>query len=175
MTPAQARALPRRELSQVMASGRAFEPIALAGWLFRGTTLGLPAVVERLTWVKFAKAFCRDPGAPRVRGWNVRVEQDGLDQPWRVRVRGGSPVTFGDFVVEPHAGGVVLDYRIDRTPVRVLRDPLVALDAEADLLLGRSLLQLGPARVGTPAYFLLERDRTLDHARTPPRALLRPR
>jgi hypothetical protein len=43
----------------------------------------------------------------------------------------------------------------------MLRDPIVALDDRADVLLGRSLLALGPATVPTPSYFVLERDRLL--------------
>ena len=165
MTPAELRGVPRRELARIMARGRAFDPGAVAGWTYRGVTLGMPALVERVTWTKFAKAFHRDPGAASVRGWNVRIEQDGLDRPWRPRLRAGAPVTFGDFVVEVTAAGVVLDYRIDRTALRVLRDPIVALDDGADVLIGRSLLRLGPATLATPAYFVLERDHPVDHAR----------
>ena len=165
MRPAELRGVPRRELARVMARGRAFDPETVAGWTYRGLTLGLPALVERLTWTKFAKAFLRDPEATSVRGWNVRIEQDGLDRPWRPQLRDGAPVTFGDFVVAITPGGVVLDYRVDRTPLRVLRDPIVALDDAADVLIGRSLVQLGPATLGTPAYFVLERDHPVDHAR----------
>lgn len=161
MTPTELRTLPHRELARLFARGRAFDPDAIAGWLYRGTSLGLPAILERLTWVKFAKAFQRDAGAPHARGWNVRIEQDALDRPWRPQLRGGEPITFGHFVVATSAGGVVLDYRIDRTPLRVLRDPIAALDPAADVLIGRSLLQLGPAAIPTPAYFVLERDRRL--------------
>ena len=165
MTGAELRGRPRRELARAMAAGRAFDPAASAGWSSRGTSLGLPHLIERLTWVKFAKAFHRDPGASFVRGWNVRCEQDRLDAPWRPQLRGGIPITFGDFVVESTARGVVLDYRVDRTPLRVLRDPIVALDDAASVLLGRSLVALGPACLPTPAYFLLERDRPLDSLR----------
>ncbi len=156
IAPAALRGSSRHELAAVMASGRRFDPDAVAGWIYRGTSLGLPALVERLTWVKFAKAFHREP--PGVRGWNIRIEQDALDRPWRPKLRDGRPVTFGAFDVVDAAGGIVLDYRGERGPLRALRDPLVALDDHADVLFGRSLVAVGSRMLPTPSYFLLERD-----------------
>lgn len=155
LTAVDARRLSSRELARTFASGRAFDPLAVAGWIYRGTSLGLPRVVERLSWIKFAKAFHREGEV--VRGWNIRIEQDALDLPWRPRLQAGSAVTFGPFVVTSRAG-VVLDYGLGGGGMRVLRDPVVALDERADVLLGRSLLQLGPLSIPTPSYFLLERD-----------------
>ncbi|HTR49956.1 MAG TPA: hypothetical protein VMJ10_04555 [Kofleriaceae bacterium] len=156
IAPASLRGRSQRELAAVMASGHRFDPDAAAGWIYRGTSLGLPALVERLAWVKFAKAFHREPSG--VRGWNLRIEQDALDRPWRPKLRAGRPVTFGAFdVVDDHAG-IVLDYRGERGPLRALRDPLVALDDRADVLFGRSLVAIAGRTFATPSYFLLERD-----------------
>jgi len=162
MTAAELGQLSNRALAEVMASGRTFDPIAVAGSVYRGVSLGLPGWVERLTWKKFAKAFERD--GDRVHGWNVRVAQDGLDRPWQLRRRAGSPVTFGPFAVVAGPSGVVLDYDVAGGWLRALRDPLIALDDDADLLLGRSLLAVGRHRVPTPSYFTLERDRSLGPA-----------
>ncbi len=153
-----------RELARAMEEGHAFDPAELAGWVYRGTSLGLPAWVERLTWKKFAKAFDRDRASGAVHGWNVRVEQDDLDRPWTPKRRRGHAVTFGPFAVVTAAGDrVVLDYGVGRGPLRALRDPLVALTAgSTELLLGRSLVALGVATVATPSYFLLERGDRLD-------------
>jgi hypothetical protein len=159
MTPAVMRERPRHELAGVMASGRTFDVDAVAGWIYRGTSLGMPALIERLTWIKFAKAFQRD-GA-RVHGWNMRIEQDALDRPWRPKLRRGRPITFGAFDVVAGRDGIVLDYSVERGVLGVLRDPIVALDDRADVLLGRSLLAVGGRTLGTPSYFLLERDHRL--------------
>lgn len=156
IAPASLRTRTQRELAAVMLAGRRFDPDAVAGWMYRGTSIGLPALVERLTWVKFAKVFHREPGG--VRGWNMRIEQDALDRPWRPKLRGGRPITFGAFDVVAERGDIVLDYRAERGLLRVLRDPIVALDDRADVLFGRSLLALGPCTVTTPSYFVLERD-----------------
>ena len=154
------------ELAAVMASGHHFDPQAAAGWVYRGTSLGLPRIVERLSWIKFAKAFHREPSG--VRGWNMRVEQDGLDRPWRAKLRNQRPITFGGFDVVDDDGRITLDYRGERGPIRVLRDPIVALDDQADILFGRSLVSLAGRTFATPSYFLLERDVKLTDVR--PRA-----
>ena len=64
-----------------MLAGHPVDPAQLEGWVYRGTSLGLPSLVERLTWKTFQKAFWRDPATGRLLGWNVRLEQDGLDAP----------------------------------------------------------------------------------------------
>lgn len=160
MTAAELSRLSNAELAELMASTPAFDPGALAGSVYRGVSLGLPAWIERLTWKKFAKAFTHE--GDRLRGWNIRVEQDGLDHPWRPRRRrAGSPITFGPFAVTTTSTGVLLDYNVPGGVMRALRDPLIALDRDADLLLGRSLIAIGNRRVPTPSFFTLERDRTL--------------
>lgn len=143
MTPEHARSLDGRGLAAAFAAGRRFDPRAITGWIYRGTSLGLPAWLERLTWTRFAKAFVPE------RGWNVRCEQAGE---WRPRTRRGRPITFGAFAIVDGASGVELQYT--HMP---LRDPLVALDDRADTLLGRSLVRVGPLELPTPSYFLLER------------------
>ena len=150
----------RRDLAALARTGAAFDPAALAGARYDGISLGLPRLVERLTWTKFAKAFHRDPATGAIRGWNVRVVDDGLDQPWRPRTRRGVPVTFGHFAVTVRDGGVVLDYG-------AIRDPLVAL-AGSDVLLGRSLLVIAGRTIGTPSWFVLRRAGALEHVAPAP-------
>ena len=163
-------------LARALADGRPFAPVALAGWTFHGTSLGLPAWIERLTWKTFAKAFIRDPDThdrDRIRGWNVRCLQS-VPPTWRPRTdRTGTPVTFGHFevVADAATGAVLLDYgkggngRLD--PVSAVRDPLVALDADATLLLGQSLVSIAGRHIATPSYFLLERGTPVTHIARP--------
>lgn len=162
------------ELARALDAGRAFDPAAIAGWTYHGTSLGLPAWIERLTWKTFAKAFVRDPDN-HLRGWNIRCQQ-GTPPTWQPRTRAGIPVTFGHFAVVTDAtsGSVLLDYgrggnhRAD--PVGTVRDPLVALDDNADLLLGRSLVAIAGRTLSTPSFFLLERGSRVTHVAHPPRA-----
>jgi hypothetical protein len=175
--------LDRASLRRLLRAGHPIEPSALDDTEYDGVSLGLPSVVERLTWKKFRKVFHRDPRTGALRGWNVRVEQNGLVQPWTPRWRGGAPLTFGHYRVTIGRGvpmpercdqGLLLDYgrggnrRGD--PIGLLRDPLVALEpGDARLLLGWTYLALGPRQVGTPSYFLLTRAGPLSHRVEPPR------
>ncbi len=88
------------------------------------------------------------------------------------RLKDGKPWIFGHYEVValrpdecPIAvrEGVLLDYgrgdnpRLD--PTRVVRDPLVALTpGSADTLLGYTYVRVLGRSVGTPSYFLLERE-----------------
>jgi hypothetical protein len=145
------------ELAACFAAGHPVEPSQLAGAAYHGTSLGLPAWVERATWKTFTKVFVAD--GEHVRGWNVRVDQRA---PWAPRLRRGRPITFGHFVAVHDGATTMLDYgrgaNARANPIRRLRDPLVALEpGSAHRLLGMSLLAVAGRTVPTPSYFLLER------------------
>lgn len=163
---------------RLMRDGHPIDPDSLAGWAYRGTSLGLPPLVERLTWKRFQKAFVRDPGAAAVRGWNVRLVQgtdpEAKSEPLRAH---GVPRTFGHFAVAPvrdrgvphgYDRGLLLDYGCGHAPtldpMSRLRDPIVALRAgDPTLLLGWSYLAVAGRAVGTPSFFLLEREHPVEH------------
>ena len=162
---------------------RAGYPIAwgeLLGYAYRGTSLGLPALLERLTWKTFCKVFVDDPSrGPR--GYNVRVHQRGLGAATHPRRgSGGTPVSFGHYAVVDAASivtawgptnGVILDYAPGAgmlDPLSFVRDPLVSLrDGSGEFLLGATYRALGlPVR--TPASFALEREGGATEIATPP-------
>lgn len=165
------------ELRRRLVDGRAVDPRALEGFSYRGTSLGLPRVVERLTWQTFQKTFWRHPGSGRLLGWNVRLQQDGLDAPSRPKVtRAGEPRTTWHYQVlraeeaplpngwpRDLRHGLIIDYgratnQLADT-VRFVKDPLVDVgDGSGDVLLGVSVATLLGLVVETPTYFLLERD-----------------
>jgi len=172
----------RRRLMELLRGGHPIDPESLDDTVYEGIALGLGRIVERLTWKKFAKTFCRDGG--HLRGWNVRIDQDGLDAPWTAtRGRDGQPKMFGHYrVVEPPARtwpgtdrGLLIHYGLGgnkrRDPLGRARDPIVALNpGSADLLLGWTYLEppIGPL-VPTPSFFSLKRGGPLDHTASPPR------
>ena len=93
----------RRELSDVLCNGYPIDPAGLDDTEYEGVSLGLPRLVERLTWKKFMMVFHRD-GA-HLRGWNVRIEDNLLAGPWEKKQGpDGRPVTFGHYRVVPAAG-----------------------------------------------------------------------
>lgn len=173
----------RKELMHVMCNGYPIEPSALDNMEYKGISLGLPRWIEKLTWKKFKKVFFREPDTDVLRGWNVRIVQDGLDQPWTPQMKGEERRTFGHYEVvdpegckmpKPCGGGLLIHYGLGGnrrfSPISRLRDPIVAVNPEsADLLLGWSYLDLGFVRVGTPSFFTLERDCELTHRVLPPR------
>ena len=165
-----------RALMQRLCDGYAIDPAAIADREYRGVSLGVPHFVERITWKTFKKVFCREGDA--IRGWNVRMEQNGIEGPWRPKVRKGAPVTFGHFAVTDALGrtppgcdrGLLLDYGLGGGPLGRLRDPIVALEkGSAELLLGWSYLALGRRHLGTPSFFALLADGPLSHRVPPPR------
>ena len=166
--------LSRRDLHALLANGHAIDDGALDDREYRGTSLGLPHFIESLTWKTFKKVFHRDPSTGRLRGWNVRMQQNGLHG-YEPMTKGGAPFTFGHYEVVDATGvpagcdrGLLIDYgrgnnhRLD--PIRRLRDPIVALNAGSpEVLLGWSYLDLGFSHLPTPSFFCLERDIVLSH------------
>ncbi len=162
----------RAELRRRIVTGHPLDPAALEGWAYRGTSLGLPSFVERLSWKIFQKTFWRDPASGRLLGWNVRLEQDGLDSPSRPKERDGRPVTVWHYeVIEPKGvpaprdfdRGLIIDYSKGQNPrfdtIRFSKDPLVALSpGSADELIGVTYLSIAGLCIETPTYFTLTRE-----------------
>ncbi len=170
-----------RALAEVLRRGHPIAPEALDDTRYRGISLGLPGWIEKLAWKTFVKTFRRSGDV--LRGWNVRLEQTGLDgEVVYQRLKNGAPKTFGHYhVVEPGPDpvgahqGLLIHYGLGGNPLfdpsRLMRDPLVALEpGSVDRLLGWSYVDLGFS-VGTPSYFLLERLGPLDHEATPARGV----
>jgi hypothetical protein len=154
-------ALDRRGLADLLAHGYAIDDAALDDSQYRGISLGLPRVVERLTWKTFMKTFQRDHATGALRGWNVRLEQTGLDGATvPLRTFGHYGVTALGRTPRPCGPGLLIDYsRGSRGTLGRVRDPIVALaPGRVDLLLGWSYVELGGMQVSTPIYFLLERE-----------------
>ncbi|MFT3770836.1 MAG: hypothetical protein QM820_35890 [Minicystis sp.] len=175
----------RRDLLRLLCEGHPIDAAALDDTEYRGVSLGLPEIVERLTWKTFQKVFHRDPATGHLRGWNVRLVQKGLDAASvPVQRRDGSPLTFGHYRVVDPAGyrmpapcnrGLMIDYGLGGNgrfdPTARLRDPIVAVNpGSVELLLGWSYVDLGITQLRTPSFFSLQRERPLTHRATPPGA-----
>ncbi|MEM9072077.1 MAG: hypothetical protein AAGE52_26460 [Myxococcota bacterium] len=181
-TVAELHAMDNDALCDVLVHGHPIDPNELADRDYRGVSLGVWEVVKRLSWTKFRKSFYRDPTTQALRGWNVRMQQNGLEGPDLPVLRRGVPLTFGHYAVVPTRGyamprrkgapvfchrGLMLDYGLGRgnpPHLRSLRDPIVAVQpGDASLLLGWTYLDLGIARVPTPSFFTLERTGPISH------------
>lgn len=163
----------RAELRARIEAGHAVDPSAIEGWVYRGTALGLPSLAVKLTWRTFQKAFHRLADG-RLVGWNLRLEQDGIDAPSRPKRRHTLPLwTWPYEVVSPDGiptprgfdRGLLIDYSRAPNPPqqRLVKDPLVALsEDDFDALLGVSYLVVGGRTIETPTYFTLEREHRVD-------------
>jgi hypothetical protein len=162
-------------LHDALLAGHPFDAAALDGREYHGVALGNPAFVEALTWKTFKKVFLREPTGA-LRGWNVAVEQRGVDGPYVDKLKGGKRVTYGHYEVRPaseyasgrkYAAFQMIDYGHAEVGAlniqRLIRDPLAAVNpGSADLLLGYSYLDLGFC-VPTPTFFALVRGEALTY------------
>ncbi len=175
----------RRQLLDALCAGHAIDPAALDDTEYKGVSLGLPGFIDRLSWKTFKKTFHRDPQSGYLRGWNVRLEQHGIDAPCvAMKDKRGEPLSFGHYRVVDPAGyrmpkpanrGLVIDYGLGGNPglsfTNRLRDPIVAVhEGDPTLLLGWSYVDLGALRFGTPSFFTLELDGALSQPVAPPRS-----
>jgi len=170
-------AMDRRALHAIVARGLPLDLDALAGTQYQGIDLSLPPLLNRLLWKTFRKTFHRDPAGGALRGWNVRMEQHGIDGPRIPMRRGdGSSRAFGHYVVRdveldglrfPRGvrRGHYLDYAGIGNPAgeSVACTPLVAVNAGSmDLLLGWEVLRIGRLFVPLPDYWALRREGPLE-------------
>jgi len=170
-------ALDNPGLMRALEGGHPIDPAALDDMEYRGVSLGLPSTIERLSWKTFKKVFHRDPETGALRGWNVRITQNGdIHGAYEPMMRGGKLRTFGHYEVVSTDGqkmpcdvdGLLIHYGLGKNPaldpIRRVRDPLVAIEAgSTELLLGWSYVDLGLTTVGTPSFFALTRDVPLSH------------
>lgn len=173
-----------KQLAARLAAGHPVTADQLAGHEYKGISLGLPAFIDKLAWKTFKKTFYHDPQTGVVRGWNLRIVQDGIHGAYVPMQKNGKPFAWGYYHVTSNAGRraprpapptALIDYgKGGNHPwelgVVFMRDPLVALVAgSADHLLGWSYFEVGPFRIPTPSYFLLIRDCPITYVAHPPR------
>jgi hypothetical protein len=165
-------------LEQTFVRGTTPDLDSLVGWEFRGINRlplnGIP--FAKLVGIKkFLKGFFRAEDG-RVMGYNSPVAQNALDGRWNIAAK-----RFGFYEVKPvdptardnnYLHALLLDYGLGGNkvydPTAYLRDYIVQVDPQnPDLLLGKAYYAVGPARIGTLNYFILERHRVglTDYAR----------
>lgn len=163
----------RAELAAIVATAHPIDHAAVAGHQYLGIDLSLPAFVNKLLWKTFRKTFYADPEQNLVRGWNVKLEQHGIDGP-RIPLRDskGSEKSFGHYHLLKRtnerfpggwAGPDFLHYGVAGNhwydPGAPGYCPLVAVnEGSTDLLLGWEVFKLGPLMIPLPDYWLLVRE-----------------
>lgn len=158
---------PLKELETIFLDGKTPDLDKLAGWEFRG--LNSPTWFKLIGIKKFIKGFYwRDD---RLFGYNCTVRQNGIMEPWSAKPNDDNPKRFGFYQVSPvdptardntYLHALLLDYGKggNKDGSKGLRDYLVQPDADNDdLYLGKAYYALGPVRVPTASFFILERHR----------------
>jgi hypothetical protein len=151
---------------------------------YKGVSIGMPKLIDKLLWKTFKKTFLRDTETGVLRGWNIKMKQAGIEGPFEPKTRrDGTAKTFGHYVVQSAAGrkmprpwdqALLLDYSIAGnvwwSASARARAPLVAVnEGSNDLLLGWEFMQIGPIQIPTSSFFSLERDCPLTNRLVPPR------
>ena len=164
---------PDNVLEEVMRFGAPPSMEELSGWEFRGyNTLDLAAIAG---FRKFKKGFYReDPSrdfALGINGYNVKVAQNNLGEPWIDKFKRGESVKHGWYDVYPvrlteldnkYPNSLLINYGISSKnavydPARLMRDYIVQVYPDnPDLLLGKAFGSLGTLRIFV-SYFVLER------------------
>jgi hypothetical protein len=173
-------AMDRHQLHAIVARAAPLDLDVLDGRQYQGVDLSLPPFMNRLLWKTFRKTFVRDPARGVVRGWNVRMEQHGVDGPRiPMKNRDGQPRTFAHYEVRSAEGiefpqGWRGPHYLDYTVVGnafgegFAWTPLVAVNAGSmDLLLGWEVFKLGSVFVPIPDYWALRFEGPIEHVAPP--------
>ena len=177
-------AMDRRQLHTTLHHGHPLDLEALADTQYLGVDLSLPPILTRLLWQTFRKTFMRDAHSGVLRGWNVKMRQNGIDGPAvPLTDRSGVARTFGHYHVRPVNGlrfprgwsgrdyldyGCAGNYRTD--VARFLAAPLVAVNSGcSDLLLGWEIGHIGDRFIPLPIYFALRLQGPLTEKLSVPR------
>lgn len=164
-----------RELHAIVERAHPLDLGALEGKQYQGVDLSLPPWMNRVLWKTFRKTFHRDPDTGVLRGWNVRMEQTGIDGP-RVPMknRDGSEKAFAHYEVRSAEGlafprgwkgAHYLDYGVVGNPIieNLGYTPLVAVnEGDMSLLLGWEVFKIGPIFVPLADYWALRLDGPLE-------------
>jgi hypothetical protein len=157
------------QLERILRASKGPALELLLGFEWRGYNLSWP--IKLLGLQKFIKGFFRE--GERVEGYNIPVQQNGLDAPWLDQPTPESPKRFAFYLVTPvdreaidnsYPEAILLNYGASRrNPAygieRLLRDYVVQPDpANPDLLLGKAYLAVGTMRLPSN-FFVLERLR----------------
>ncbi len=174
--------LDQAQLREIIFAAAPLHLDALDGQQYQGVDLSLPDFMHKLLWTTFRKTFLRDPVTGIMRGWNVRMEQRGVDGPQAPKLRGGVPWTFAHYEVRPASGltfpgGWRGEHYLDYSRVgnsfgeNLAMAPLVAVNAGSmDLLLGWEVFRLGPMWIPLPDYWVLRREGPIEYVAPPLRA-----
>lgn len=172
-----------KQLHAIIDAAHPFDEDAVAGNMFLGSDLSMPALGQRILWQTFRKSFVRDEQRGDVRGWNVRMEQRGFHGAQvAMRRRDGRQKAFGHFRVRdarqhrwPRGwhGEQYLDYKVAGNGIgdRWTFTPLVAVnEGSSELLLGWEIFKVAGRLISPSMYWALQRGGPVEQPVAPKHA-----
>lgn len=169
----------KKGLREILFRGTPIDINQMSSSAYVGIDLSLPGWMNKLLWKKFRKAMYRDTVSDVIRGWNVRLVQNGIDGPSiPMRKSNGEEWAFGHFVLRSAdgirfpkgwEGGHYLDFRIPYAgnstfdPARFGFCPIVAVnEGSVELFLGVEIFKVGPFFIDIHDFWLLHREGPLE-------------
>jgi hypothetical protein len=174
LTLADLLAMDRHQLHAIIERAYPLDLGALEEKQYQGIDLSLPRFANWLLWKTFRKTFHRDSPTAPMRGWNVRMEQTGIDGARVPKQKNGKTWTFAHYEVRSAVGlrfprgwngAHYLDYGVGGNPFgeNLGYTPLVAVnEGSMDLLLGWEVFKLGPLFIPLPDYWALRLEGPLE-------------
>lgn len=168
------------ELRNVMHQGHPINIPDLHNKMYKGYSLGLPKLMLNILWYTFRKTFYFDDQLGFMRGWNVRMEQNGSykGDSRKPKQRKGKDWSFGHYQIHQakdlnakhiyggwnqgllleyhHMGSSILDGSLGYCP-------LVSVNkGSSNLLLGWEVFKIGPFLLPLNSVWALEYEGELD-------------
>ncbi len=158
------------DLETIFQSSPATPIASIVNFDFQGWNV--PKFSSVLGIRKFIKGFFGDPTLPRASGYNMPVEQNSFDEPWKPKQKDGKDIRYWFFGVAPVSDvpdakcpdTLVVDYRRWTanpriSPITYTVDYLVTPNpGNTDFVIGKSYLQ-SPILTLKLGFFLIQRLR----------------
>ncbi len=172
------------EIIQVFQNGHPIKTEELDNTQYLGIDVGMPSWFHKFFWKTFRKTFYRDPETGILRGWNVKMQQQGCDGPQTPKKdKNGKDLSFGHYHLLPAKGkkfpkgwqgADYLDYGVAGNkagdPAALGYCPLVAInEGSTELLLGWEVFKIGSLFIPLSDYWILKKEGPLEKVEPVPR------
>jgi hypothetical protein len=167
----------KEEIKEVFRNGHPIKQEELDNTQYLGIDVGMPNWFHKFFWKTFRKTFYRDPKSGVLRGWNVKLEQNGIEGIQTPKKnKKGEDLSFGHYLVLPAAGkkfpkgwqgADYLDYGVagnkSADPAALGYCPLVAInEGSTDLLMGWEVFKIGSFFIPLSDFWILKREGPLE-------------
>lgn len=175
----------KQEIAQVFLNGYPINTEELNNTQYLGIDVGMPSWFHRFFWKTFRKTFYKDSKTGILRGWNVKLEQTGVEGPFTPKKNNnGEDLSFGHYHVlsakgkkfpKGWQGADYLDYGVagNKTgdPATLGYCPLVAInEGSTELLLGWEVFKIGSLFIPLSDYWILKKEGPLEKVVATPRS-----